>query len=230
MSLTRKLANRLSNYRDPKSFAARLRARRLAPLLAMIEDVFRQHGFVNVVDIGGTEAYWNIVPGEYLDRHKVSITLVNLPGVETSADHGRFRFVAADGCDLAGMGDGSFHIAHSNSVVEHVGDWDHMRQFAQEVRRVAPKYFVQTPDYRFPIEPHCMTPLFHWLPKRVRVWMVLHFQLGHWSKAATVDEAVQTVDSARLLTKAKFRALFDDAQILTERLFLLPKSLIAVRN
>ncbi len=230
MSITRTLAQWVSNYDSQKSVGSRLRAKRIAPLLEMIEVVSSECGFVNVIDIGGTEKYWGIVSGQYMDEHNVHITIVNLPGAVIPKDHGPFKFVEADGCNLAGFDDKSFHIAHSNSVVEHVGDWKRMVQFAKELTRVSQKYFVQTPNYWFPIEPHCMTPFFHWLPEPIRIWLVSHFQLGHWRKAASMDEAVQIVESARLLNRKMFQDLFKDANILTERLFWLPKSFIALKK
>jgi len=230
MSLTRILAKRFSNYDSQKSVGSQLRAKRIAPLLEMIEQVSSEHRSVNVIDVGGTEKYWNIVPRQYLDEHNVNITIVNLPATTMPKDHGPFKFVQADGCNLANFDDRSFNIGHSNSVVEHVGDWERMVQFAQELSRVADKYFVQTPNYWFPIEPHCMTPFFHWLPKPIRIWLVSHFQLGHWRKAASIDEAVRIVESARLLNRKMFQELFKDGRILTERFFWLSKSFVAIKK
>lgn len=230
MPITRTLANVFSNYYSQNSLVSKLRAKRIGPLLEMIEEACKEHSPVNIIDIGGTEKYWGIIPRQYLDQRNVKITIVNLPHPEMPKDHGPFKFLAADGCDLADFGDKSFHIAHSNSVVEHVGDWGRMVQFAKELSRVSSKCFIQTPNYWFPIEPHCMTPFFHWLPKPTRIWLVLRFQLGHWSKATTVDEAVQIVESARLLNRKMLQELFKDAQILTERFFWLPKSFIAVKR
>ena len=75
-----------------------------------------------------------------------------------------------------------------------------------------------------------MVPFFHWLPKPVRIWLVQKLALGHFNKAPTVDKAVRTVESVRLLDKAMFHSLFDDSSIITERVLLLPKSNIAVRS
>ncbi|GAB4471649.1 MAG: hypothetical protein Kow0088_05600 [Anaerolineales bacterium] len=230
MSVSRKFAKWFSNYDNPKSPAARLRAKRIAPLLNMIESIYKNKGSVSIIDLGGTEKYWRIVSSEYLSSHHVNITIVNLPGSGLPENHGPFSFVEADACNLTQFADHSFDIAHSNSVVEHVGDWDRMVKFAKEVRRVAKSYFVQTPNYWFFIEPHCMTPFFHWLPKPIRVWLVLHFQLGHWRKADSIVDAVYIVESARLLDKKMFQALFPDATILTERYFLSPKSLVAIKH
>ena len=223
-------AERISNYDSAASIGSKLRAKRVAPLLRMIDAVFDEHGTVNIVDIGGTERYWGIVPKTYLEERNVYITIVNLPAAAMPTDHGRFKFIGGDACDLAFLPDKSFHIAHSNSVVEHVGDWRRMVEFAKELTRVAERYFVQTPNYWFPIEPHCMTPFFHWLPKPARIWLVSHWRLGHWKRAGSIDEAVRIVESARLLNRKMFQELFRDAAVLTERLLLLPKSFIAIQE
>ena len=232
MSITKTLAETLTNYSSQKSIGSKLRAKRIGPLLCMIESISKKTGSVTIIDIGGTENYWGIVSREYLDAHNVSITIVNLPGavISKNEDHGPFRFIEADGCDLSQFGDNSFHIAHSNSVVEHVGDWGRMVQFSKELTRVAQNYFVQTPNYWFPVEPHCMTPFFHWLPKPTRIWLVLRFHLGHWGRATSIDQAVRAVESARLLNRKMFQALFNEAKVITERLYWLPKSFIAIKK
>ena len=230
MSISRSLAKWVTNYGSQKSIASRFRQNRIVPLLEMIDAVFHQNGSVNIIDIGGTEKYWGIVPRQYLDEHHVNITIVNFPGTAMPEDHGPFKFIEADGCNLRGIDDKSFHIAHSNSVVEHVGDWLRMVQFAKELSRVSKQCFVQTPNYWFPIEPHCLMPCFHWLPKPIRVRLVLHFQLGYWRKATSIDDAMRVVESARLLNKRMFQALFKEATLLTERFFWIPKSFIAIKK
>lgn len=230
MLSTRTLANWLTDSDRRKSPAAKLRTKRILPLLQMIESIYKNNGSVSIIDLGGTTKYWGIVSSKFLSSHNVNITIVNLPGSSMPEDHGPFRFVEADACDLTGFGDKSFDIAHSNSVAEHVGDWARMVQFAGELSRVSRNYFVQTPNYWFPIEPHCMTPVFHWLPKPIRVWLVSHFQLGQWRKADSIDDAVRIVESARLLNKSMFQELFKDATVSTETYFGLPKSFVAIRN
>ncbi len=229
MSISRTFANWLTNYDSRKSAGSKLRAKRIVPLVEMIEAIFKENGSVSIIDLGGTDKYWNIVSKQFLIDHNVNITIVNLPGTEMPEDQSPFRFVEADACDLTGFNDKSFHIAHSNSVVEHVGDWGRIVQFADELSRVSKNYFVQTPNYWFPIELHYMTPFIHWLPKPIRVWMVLNLQLGSFEKAASINEAVRIVESVHLLNKKMFKEIFKDANVSTEKFFLLPKSLIAIK-
>ncbi|MDB5891428.1 MAG: hypothetical protein JWP47_2259 [Polaromonas sp.] len=230
MSIARVVAGWFSNYDSQKSVGSKMRAKRIAPLLDMIEEACKKHGLANVIDIGGSEQYWGIVPMQYLLEHRVSITVVNVPGSYLPKDHGPFRFVEGDGCKLSQFGDEAFHIAHSNSVVEHVGDWSRMIEFSREVKRVSNAYFVQTPNFWFPIEPHFMTPFFHWLPRPFRIGLVRHFRLGTFEKASSVSEAVFFVEHARLLTFDMFEYLFKDARILKERFFGLTKSFVAIKK
>jgi Methyltransferase domain len=229
MAFTKLIAEKVADYDDRSALGSRLRAKRIAPFLQLIEMIEREHGHVNVIDIGGTERYWNIVPRAYLEDHRVKITIVNLSDT-LPPDHGPFRFAHGDGCALTAFGDDSFHLVHSNSVIEHVGDWSRMVQFANEVRRLARRHFVQTPNFWFPIEPHFMTPLFHWLPRPTRVWLCAHFRVGRYRRSKTIDEAARIVDDKRLLSRTLLRALFPDSDVETERFFGLPKSLIAIRR
>jgi hypothetical protein len=50
-----------------------------------------------------------------------------------------------------------------------------------------------------------------------------------WVKATDTDEAVEIVESARLLSKSMFKALFDDALIKQEKFLFLTKSFMGVR-
>lgn len=230
MSLSSKVTKKITDYSDKKSLGSKLRRKRLEFFLPLIDASFENNGAVKIIDIGGTKEYWNIVDCSYLEEKKIHITLVNLPGSTLPPDEKHFSYVVGNGCDLSMVEDKEYHIAHSNSVIEHVGDWSKMLQFASETERVSESYFVQTPNYWFPIEPHFMAPCFHWLPKPTRVWLVMNYQLGQWNKVDTVSAGVSLVESARLLTKQMLMELFRDADIKTERLIGLPKSYVAIKS
>ncbi len=127
---------------------------------------------------------------------------------------GRREFVQADARALP-FEDGSFDIAYSSSVVEHLDPVDRER-FAHELRRVAGRYYVQTPNRWFPVEPHVLLPGFQFLPlaARRRLW-----PLGV-SKDPFTD--------IRLLDSDELRGLFPDALIFREKFGGLTKSLVAI--
>ena len=223
----KRLTRHLTDYDNPRALGTRLRTRRIGPLRDMIEQAYARHGHVNVLDVGGTQRYWKILPAAYLASRRVSITLLNTTPLR-QPPLPPFRALCADGCDLSQFEDGAFHIVHSNSVIEHVGGPERVERFARELVRVAERYFIQTPDFWCPLEPHCMTPFFHWLPRRLRIRLVRHAALGHWQRAADYEQAEVLVDSARLLTRRQMQVLFPAAHIIRERILGLPKSLIAV--
>jgi hypothetical protein len=213
-----------------ENFGPKMRKRRLGPLIGLIRECHQRKGSVSVIDIGGTHIFWKVMPPEVLEGCNVKVLIVNLPGVEVPRQEGCFTYEDSDGCDLGNYKDLQFDIAFSNSVVEHVGDWGRMKQFAGEARRVADNHFIQTPNFWFPVEPHCVTFVFHWLPFATRVWLLMHFDLGYWRGRRSVDAAVATAESAKLLNANMMRALFPDSRLVKERFFLLPKSLIAIRQ
>ncbi len=72
-------------------------------------------------------------------------------------------FLQADPADGLPFADGAFDLAYCNSVIEHVPP-ERRAAFARELRRVARGWYVQTPAWSFPIEPHALLPAAHWLP------------------------------------------------------------------
>jgi SAM-dependent methyltransferase len=123
-------------------------------------------------------------------------------------------FVQADATRRLPFDDGAFDLAYSSSVVEHVAPADRPA-FAAELRRVGRGWFVQTPAYSFPIEPHALLPFAHWLPVSLR--------RRYWRLGAT-----GAWEDVRLLKRAELQALFGEP-VLAERLGPLVKSWIALR-
>ena len=217
------------DYYQRDTLGFRLRQKRFARFQALIEHVYEQRGQVNILDLGGTETYWRVA-GESLTDCNCRISLLN-PALSEQPDHPNFSLEPGDARDLHHLPDNAFDVVHSNSVIEHVGGWWDMRKVAEEVRRLAPRYFVQTPNFWFPIEPHFRAPLLHWLPEQLRARLLQHVHLGFAErKQANMDEAMCRVHGVTLLDKAQLAALFPDARIETETFGLLTKSLIAVRD
>ena len=110
---------------------------------------------------------------------------------------------------------GEFDIAYSNSLIEHVPP-EERPAVAAEIRRVADRYFVQTPNRWFPVEPHVLLPLFQFLPERARrrLW-----------RFGVAGGAYERID---LLDRRELERLFPDAVVLRERVGPLTKSLLAV--
>jgi len=211
---------------EAKIYGNRFRQRRLRRFLSIVDEIAAARGRCRILDVGGKLAYWQALYPLWSDR-QCHITLVNLES-EAVAD-GRFTSVSGDARDLSQFDDPAFDLVHSNSVIEHVGLWRDQCRMAQEVRRLAPRYFVQTPNFWFPVEPHFRTPFIHWLPEPWRAAIVMHRACGFYPRARSCDEARHILDDARLIDSKAMAALFPDAVIEHERYVGFTKSLIAIR-
>ena len=198
-----------------------MRRRRFAFFLSLLATVKRP---ITLLDVGGTQAYWQMMGPQALTN--VHIILLNLEAQPVS-ERG-FESVAGDARDLSRYQDSSFDVVFSNSVIEHLGPaFDDQLKMAREIRRVAKRYFVQTPNRYFPLEPHFLVPGFQFLPVDARAWLVSHFQLGWYDRIPDRLAAKREVESVALLTESQVRKLFPAASIYREKIAGLTKSFVA---
>jgi hypothetical protein len=193
------------------------RQRRIAKFLALLEPGKTSR----VLDVGGTFSYWKVL-GLHNDP-RLDVTIVNL-GAEPKHD-GNLHMLDGDACNLP-FPDHSFDVVHSNSVIEHVGDFENMRAMASEARRAAPRHFIQTPNYWFPVEPHYKVPLAHWLPEKPRIAYLRALRKVPADRA----RQLKSVRSIHLIGKRQMQTLFPDSEIWSERVLGLAKSLVAIRQ
>lgn len=175
-----------------------------------------------ILDVGGSLFNWSLV--DVAPR----VTILNLVGPDEELPP-HVDWMVGDARALP-FGDGSFDICYSNSVIEHMSTWLGQQAFATEVRRVAPAYYVQTPNRGFPVEPHYLTPFIHWVPDHRRAALLRRFTVWGWMTKPTAAESEAVVEEIRLLTRAEMGALFPDAEIEAERAAGLAKSLLAIRR
>jgi len=220
------MLQRLKVESEARCYANKFRQRRLRRLLTIVDDIVAAGKTCRVLDIGGWVDYWLFLEPLWRDR-PIHITMVNLVPVPVPND--RFASFTGDARDLGQLDDLSFDLVHSNSVIEHVGLWRDQGRMAHEVRRLAPRYFVQTPNYWCPLEPHLRTPFIHWLPAPWQAAIVRRRACGYQPRAESYDEARSILDDARLLDVKAMATLFPDAVIESERFAGLTKSLIAIR-
>lgn len=173
-------------------------------------------------------------------RDNVTIADIDPEAVQRGAARFGFQTAVLDQSGRLPFADGQFDIVFCSSVIEHVtiakdhlddirsgpafrsSSWAHQQQFADEVRRVSKRYFVQTPNKWFLIESHTWLPMpIVILPRRLQLRLV-SWTNRWWIKPTQVDW--------NLLTRRDMETLFPDARIISERAFGACKSLIAVRS
>jgi hypothetical protein len=180
----------------------------------------------NILDVGGTPTNWQL-----LDV-RPRVTLLNMPRAREESWPG-FELVAADGCQLP-FGNQSFDIVFSNSVIEHVGSPEAQARFANEIQRVARRYWVQTPNRWFPLEPHLLTPFLHYLPRAWQAPLARHWTVWDAVERPAPDRREFYIEhylrDIRLLAASDMAKLFPGANIRRERSLGLTKSLIAVKS
>ena len=212
---------RLADNSDSRSLATRMRRRRFDLFLSLLKTL---EGRVEILDIGGTQQFWDLMLGD--ESMDIRVTLLNIAHQTVSSS--RFLSAAGDARSMPQFATQSFDVVFSNSVIEHVGDYRNQRMMADEIRRVGRRYFVQTPNKRFPLEPHFLFPFFQYFPLATRAWLVNKFNVGWYRRIPDHSAALAEVESIQLLTRKQFAALFPDARIYVERLIGLPKSFIAI--
>lgn len=194
--------------------------------MALFERTLRPSRDTRVLDVGGSPLIWEFA------SVRPELTFLNLPSalVSNCPDAGQ---VAGDGRMLP-FRDKSFDIVFSNSVIEHVGTREDQRRFAREVARVGRRYWVQTPNRRFPVELHVMLPLVHYFPKALQRAILKRFTI--WERLAhpTAEQRASYVDhflnELNLLDTRTLRLLFPDACILSEPFLGVAKSIIAFQD
>jgi len=212
------MLKRIADNRDQGSLAVQFRRRRFAFFQALLSHLERP---VRILDVGGTETYWKMM--ELNTGDQVFISLLNLSQNEVSLPN--VTSIAGDARAIKAK-DASFDVVFSNSVIEHVGTYQDQIQMAKEVRRVGKRYFVQTPNKYFPLEPHFLFPLFQFLPINIRVLLLQNFRLGWFSKTPDKAKAREIVESIRLLDKREFISLFPNAELYEEKIFGITKSFV----
>jgi hypothetical protein len=189
-----------------------------------MREFWRQFEFkkeILVLDVGGDLFNW------LLHSKHPELVILNLS--KPSRRVRRARWVVGDGRYLP-FKDGVFDIVYSNSVIEHLGNLENQYLFSSECRRVANRYYVQTPDKRFPIEPHFITPFIHWLPSNIQKVLLRNFTVWGLLTRPTESYCNMVLREIKLLKESEMKMLFPDAKIINERFFLFSKSLIAIKT
>lgn len=212
------LYNANQNHKDSVSY--RLRKKRFEFFSEFCSKLKKP---VNILDLGGSDYHWR--NSRFRDNKNFHITIVNTEQ-QNIKDLRNLSFIKKDVKDLNYFDDKEFDLVYSNSLFEHINNYDEQKKLAGEIRRIGRHYFIQTPNYYFPVEPHFLIPFFQFLPVTWKTMLIKKYDLGWYKKHKDEDKARELADSVRLLKKSELKQIFPGGKIYTEKYFLLNKSFI----
>lgn len=178
---------------------------------------------IKILDLGGSDYHWR--NSQFPGNKNFNITIVNTE-VQNVSESDNFVFIKKDVTDLEIFKDGEYDIVYSNSLIEHINSGELQKKLADDIRRIGKHYFVQTPNYFFPVEPHFLFPFFQFLPLNIRAKMIMKYDLGWYKKQPEKEKALELASSVKLLNIAELKKLFPDGNIYHEKYLFLNKSFI----
>jgi hypothetical protein len=206
---------------NPNSFSNRMRSRRFRAFESLVEMLPHP---VRMLDVGGTTTFWE--QRGWAKRSDVEITLLNTFSQDNTSFN--IRSLVGDATDLSEFESASFDVVFSNSVIEHLFTFRNQEKMAKEITRVAKAFWVQTPNFWFPVEPHFLMPGWHWMPRSVRVAMLRRWRCGWLGPCRDAAKAREIVSEVRLMTARELKEMFPGAKLVPEIFAGLVKSWVAI--
>ncbi len=178
---------------------------------------------LHILDLGGSDYHWR--SSIFENNKDYHITLLNVENQNLSGLK-NFSYIRLDVSELDYFGDREFELIYSNSLIEHLPSFEEQKKLGKEIMRIGKRYFVQTPNLNFPVEPHFLFPFFQFLPEETKVKLLMKHNLGWYEKQKVKSAAQELARSINMLNKKKLPEIFPDSKIRSEHFFLLTKSFI----
>lgn len=213
---------KLLDNTNPNSLANKFRRKRFKLFMDFIKDFPRP---VKILDAGGTVNYWEQMG--IAGNEEFEITIVNLE-IPQNMLYNNIILAKGDVTDLSMFRDKSFDIVFSNSVIEHIPTASDKQKMADEILRTGKAYFIQTPNYYFPFEPHFLFPCFQFFPVSLKLFMLKNFSMGWFKKCENNEVALRLLENNKLLKPIELKSYFPSSKIFYEKFLLFNKSIIVI--
>ena len=174
---------------------------------------------ITLLDIGGKINFWE--NRGLAGNNDYIITIINIE--KEKSNYSNINCLIGDATNLNQFNNKSFDIVHSNSVIEHLYNFNNQSKMASEIIRVGKKHIVQTPNKYFFIEPHYLLPFFQFIPDKLKYLILTKTKL---SRLKTWDKnfAKQYIKEIRLLSEKEMKELFPNSKIYFEKFLGMNKS------
>ena len=174
---------------------------------------------ISILDVGGKINFWE--NRGLAGNNDYKITVLNIE--KEKSNYSNINCLIGDATNLNQFNNKSFDIVHSNSVIEHLYNFENQKKMASEIMRVGQKYIVQTPNKYFFIEPHYLLPFFNIVPEKLKYLILTKTKLSRlkkWDK----NFAKQYIKEIRLLSEKEMKTLFPKSKIYFEKFLGMNKS------
>jgi len=123
---------------------------------------------MRVLDVGFSEEEYsdtdNFIEKYYPHQEMLTALGTDIP-IKFKEKYPKVTAIQYDGRTFP-FKDKTFDVCWSNAVIEHVGNRGRQLAFINEIRRVAKRAFITTPNRYFPVEVHTRVPFLHWFDKK----------------------------------------------------------------
>lgn len=193
-----------------------------------------------ILDMGGGD-------GSYMDRfkaslnnYKVIIADIDKTALKIAEEKGYFTSQIDAASNKLPFNDQEIDCVFCNSVIEHITipkdqlwsdrsssdsffdeAFEIQKKFATELRRVAKKYYVQTPHKAFPVEAHTWFPFVGYLKRKNQLRVIKQLN-KFWVK--------KTAPDWNLLDEHDMQKMFPDAEIIVWKKYGFKKEIIALKK
>jgi ubiquinone/menaquinone biosynthesis C-methylase UbiE len=197
-----------------------LRRKRLSLFLNFIAPLKKP---IRILDLGGTVAFWYL--NGFANNSQIEIVVLNLAAQPTKFKN--IKSIVGDARSLSRFKDKQYDVVFSNSLIEHIGDLKAQEKMGKEIMRIGKKYFVQTPNRFFVLEPHFFIPFFYLIPENLKFFVVKNLSLKWWLKPDKDSKIKSWIKSIRLLDEGEMKNIFKKGFVHREKFLGLTKSLIS---
>lgn len=210
-----------ANQTKENSVSSRQRKKRLDFFLEYCKDLKKP---LKIIDLGGSDYYWKHL--NMTDNADFEILILNNE-IQNTESFSNITFMKKDVRNLDFIKDKEYDLVYSNSLIEHLNSFEEQKKLANEIKRIGKRFFIQTPNYYFPVEPHFLFPFFQFLSVKMKTKLISNYKLGWYERQTDPFKAEELAKSIRLLKENELKDIFSGCKIYKEKYFQLTKSFIA---